>query len=324
MFETSFSKIRTWRRCQKLYDYRYNQRLKSKAKPPALLKGSILHELLDAHATGGSISKVIAKFELECRSLILGEKEVYGTIIPDMVAVFEAYRRFYSEDDLEYVASEVLVTTDITPQIRFIGYIDKLVRDKSGLLFTLDHKSSRSLPNEEQRFSDMQQLLYVWAKNRDGNPEKVAGVIWDYLKTKPPTVPEVLKNGFLSKRSIDTDYHTYLKAIKTAKLDPKDYADILENLKTQPSPFFSRVKLPRPNNDMIEAIVEDVRKSSLEMMVLGKIANVRNLTRDCSFCEFHKLCHAELRGQDSDYVRKANYETRPGDKDGDQESSAEE
>lgn len=323
MFMVSFSKTRTWRRCQKLYEYRYIQRLRSKAKPPPLLKGSILHELLDAHATGGSIKRVIEKFEAEFKPLLQIEKETYGSIIPDMKAVFEAYRRYYADDPLKYVSSEVMVTTDLSPQIRFIGYIDKLVTDENDLLFTLDHKSSRSLPNEEQRFSDLQQLMYAEAYNRN-NDRKVVGVIWDYLRTKPPTVPQVLKDGSISTRNIDTDYHTFSKALKDAGKDPADYAEMLDKLKKQVSPFFSRVKLPRPNSEMTKSIVEDFRKAALEMMALGGLANARNLTRECSFCEFYKLCHAELRGQDAAYVKKANYEEKPGEHDGDEESAASE
>lgn len=36
----------------------------------------------------------------------------------------------------------------------------------------------------------------------------------------------------------------------------------------------------------------------------------RNLTRDCSWCDYAPLCHAELRGEDTEYLLKHDYIVR--------------
>lgn len=319
MPDVSHSKIKLWRRCHKAFEYKYIQRLEKKSKPAPLLKGIFIHDLLNARATGQSTEKVVEAYEAKYRKLILAEKEEYGDLIPDMLRVFEAYLRHFENEKLKYRGSEILITTDLTKTIRFIGYIDKMAEDEHDLLYVMDHKSSRSLPNEEQRFSDLQLLLYVWGWNQE-NTEKASGVIWDHIRTKPPGIPMVLKDGTLSEKAIETDYHTYLQTIKKHKLDPKDYEGILGRLKTQSNPFFERVRLPRPPDSMIKQVVEDTRQSAIELIKLGGTLTDRNMTKDCSWCQFYALCHAELRGQDAKYVKKSQYEYREQEH-GDQEEA---
>jgi len=65
-----------------------------------------------------------------------------------------------------------------------------------------------------------------------GDYGAVSGIIFNLVRAKLPTVPQVLKSGGLSKaKSIDTDVDTYLQAIKDNRLNPNDYVDILNHLK---------------------------------------------------------------------------------------------
>ena len=57
-----------------------------------------------------------------------------------------------------------------------------------------------------------------------------------------------------------------------------------------------------------------------ELIKLGGTLTDRNMTKDCSWCQFYALCHAELRGQDAKYVKKSQYEYREQEH-GDQEEA---
>jgi len=307
MFEISWSKTRTWRRCHRQYWYKYFERLARKRPKVGLFKGRILHEMLDARATGLDWRKVLTKYETEYRKMFLEQREEYGDLIPELTRIFEAYERHYADEKLKYVSSELFIATQLTKRIRFLGYIDKVV-EADARLWNIDHKTGRTLPDEDTRFSDLQIVFYNWAHNRERPSTKLGGVIWDYLKTKPPAIPEVLKNGQLSQRAnIDTDHWTYLNAIKQNKLDPNDYAEILSDLKGRSSTFFKRVRLPNPPSVMVEQVVEDLKATATQIMHLGGISKVRTMQRDCKSCEFFSICHAELRGQDAEFVRKAEY-----------------
>lgn len=316
MFVVSWSRLKTWRRCHKQYQYKYVEKLARRKPKLPLIRGSILGEMINMHAIKGgrkTPEDVLMKYHRQYRKLFREEKEMYGDIIGECRRIFEGYARAYKDDPLQMVRTEALVTVDLGSDIRFIGYVDKIAKDKRGLLWVLDHKTHKAIPNEDARFQDLQLVFYVWAWNEQYPNEAVSGIIWDYLRTKPPAIPELLKNGELSQRAnIDTDYVTYLRAIKDNKLDPDDYADILKQIKRREGGFFRRVQLPHPSTKMIEQIVKEAKDTAIEMRNLGGVLVDRNMTRDCPHdCDMFEICQAELRGLDANFIRKAHYKIKP-------------
>lgn len=325
MIHVSHSRLKIWRRCHKRHDYRYNQRLQKKTKAAPLLRGSILHEMLDARANNTmakhkkSPYSVSRKYEKKYRSLFREQQEEYGeTFIEDIDRVFAGYERAYAKDPLTYEYSEVKEKIELVDDIELVYVIDKIATDSKDRRWLIDHKTHKIIPDEEARFSDLQLVLYYWAWNEQHPKEQLDGVMWDYLRTKPPAIPEVLKNGSLTQRQdIYTDHYTYAAEIARLKLDPRAYKDILTKLQARGSSnFFQRIKLPGPSEEMIESIIEDARESSVEIREYGEEAKSRNMTKDCRWdCDFYRLCHAEVRGLDADFVRKADYEERTDDAD---------
>lgn len=320
MPETSWSRIKLARRCWAAHDYKYNQRLRRKKKAAPLLRGEIFHKMLDARAevTFSSRAKpphiILGEYQETYRKLFLAEQEMYGaTFIEDIARVYDGYDRQWQGDRLEYEGSEDFVAVNITPDIRFIGYLDKRVVDKDGRRWLMEHKSHRYIPNEEARFSDLQTVLYVWAWNQQYPKRAIEGIIWDYLRTKPPTIPEALKSGQLSQaKNIDTDYYTYVMAIRANNLNPRQYRETLDRLKSQgQEKFYQRIRLPNPSKAMVESVVKDARDTAVMIESLGKTVKTRNMTKDCaSQCEYYRICQAELRGLDANFVRKADYEEK--------------
>jgi hypothetical protein len=306
------SQLKSWRKCKRQHYNRYILNIGKKLPPLPLIRGTILHEMIDARASGKKDPmNILEKYAVKYRRLLREEKEMYGDLIEDCRAIFLAYCRHWQDDGLTYEFTEIPAFTDLTTNIRYGATIDKIAVDAKGRRWLMDHKSHKNFPGEGQRMSDIQLVLYVWAWNRWQPSHQVSGIIWDYIRTKRPTVPELLKDGTrLSKAKIDTDYPTYMRAIKEAKLDPKDYADILNKLKTQPSPFFERVRLPNPSAKLIESIVQDAHDDATMIAALGKVLKTRNLSRDCDWCEFQPLCMAEIRDLDVSFIRKTQYETK--------------
>lgn len=152
--------------------------------------------------------------------------------------------------------------------------------------------------------ADLQTLLYVWGLEK--NKTQVEGILWDYVRSKPPTEPEVLKKGGLSiAQNIDTDYDTYLEAIKKNKLKPRDYQEKLKSLEGASEKFFRRVYMTAPP-DVVKQLVKDMVITSEEIQK-NPGCRVRSLSFDCKQCMFHNLCQAELRGLDTDFILKSQY-----------------
>ncbi len=311
----SWSEVKLYRKCSKAHDYKYYQKLRRKKKALPLIKGSILHDMLDALVThrkyknyiGPDPWEVLGNYEEKYREMFEAEQEVYGTLIEDCTAIFDGYMRKWKNDPLEYEESEVFVATDLAKNLRFIGYIDKIAK-YNGLRWVVDHKFVKSIPGDDDRFVELQLLMYAWAWNRFNPGRPVSGIIWDYARTKVPVMPEVLKRGGLSKRkNMDTDVATYKQAIRINGLDEEDYIDILQDLEGKDETFFQRYKLPLPTKHTEDIIVNDFRTTALKIQTMKGIAERSMGQFNCKNCDYRLLCEAEVRGHDADYIKKVNY-----------------
>lgn len=324
----SFSEVNSYRRCPKAWEYRYKQRIKRKFKGVRLLRGEILHEMLNAYAsykidgddyTGPDAWDVLESYNETYSSYFEEEKELHGDIIGDCGKIFEGYLRKYRKDPLIYEASELEIRVDLRQlgigaiQVEFVGVIDKVARDPQDRRWLIDHKFLKTIPTADDRFSELQLLLYVWLYGMANPKEQLDGVCWDYARAKAPTEPEVLKSGELSKRkNLDCDAYTYLKVLRRHRLDEKKYVDMLEHLQGKEDTFFERVFLPKPNTDMIIEVVDDFLQTTAEIQAKredGRCARSMS-SFNCNTCEFRTLCEAEVRGLDADFVLKSEYEPR--------------
>jgi hypothetical protein len=300
----SQSKIKTWRRCHKAYDYRYGQGLVRRTAPVALLRGTTLHAMLEANIKGEDWTIPLGVYAEQYGKLWAEEAEQYPH--PDeLKGIYERYQRHWANDGLTYDGRAEVELIVEHRGIIFKGIIDAFPKDKQDRIWLSDHKTHKILPDEHTRFSDIQTVLYYWMAKQE--KLQVDGILWDYLRTKPPAIPEVLKSGGLSKRSnIDTDRATYEAEIKKHRLNPADYQDILA--KVDRNVFFQRIYLPNPAADLIHNVVTEAFDTAIE--IENSTSTCRNMTRDCKSCTFYPICSAEVRGIDSSFIRKQLFTLR--------------
>lgn len=311
----SQSEIKLGRKCLRAHHYRYVERIKRRRPSRPAFVGTILHEMLDAKVRfgPGSAYEVLQKYLDQYNKLFKEEKEEFGDVPALIRAIYRGYWRRWKDDGLIYTASEVEFRVPLTPKIELIGYIDKIARDDQRK-FLVDHKFHKNLPGPQERFADIQTVLYFWAWNETHVTDKVDGVLWDYGRMKAPAIPEVLKRGGLSKRAnIDTDVHTYREALRKNGLPEKPYQDILKKLEGKERTFFERVPLPAPPRVMIKEVVQDARDSTLMIKrAVAKGQAPRSMSGfNCNGCEYRPVCEADVRGLDGKFVRKKEYEPRP-------------
>ena len=308
------SRIKAWRKCARSYHYKYEMNLTTKKPRIQLIRGSILHEMIDAYAKHGKKSskpqEILEGYSKKYRALFLEEREAYGDLIGDCSKLYDRYIDFHEGQDLRFIESEYDVSVELYSGMRYVGRIDKIVEDSNGQRWLMDHKSHKKIPDEKARFHDMQTLMYIWAYNQMKPKERVIGVVWDYIRTKLPTVPDLLKSGRMSERDYDTDYTTYHQALIDNNLDPADYSEYLKKLKGKQLNFFKRVQLPSPKPEMTAQIVEELTQTARVIQTLRTVYKARTLTKDCSWCDFQPLCQAELRNHDVNFVLKSEYTER--------------
>jgi len=334
----SHSRIKLWRSCRYAHHLRYNERLEKKRPAIQLVRGKIIHACLEARINGKDWRPIIDEYEKEYNRLFPEEKEIYGDLPNDLRRLMEGYEEEWADEELTYLEKdgkraefEFYVPLTFAPEdidqktgealILFHGVIDTVARDKDKRVWVVEHKSHKKIPSESVRFTDIQTTLYYWVAPQIGFPQP-DGILWDYIRTKSPAIPELLSSGRLSKRkNIDTTWQVYYQTILEHGLDPNDYQDILEELKSRES-FYKRVYFPPPKS-IVKPLVSDLYETAKEIQALGKVSKARNITFNCERCSYYPICQAELRGLDSEFVKKAEYKLRGEEKDESIEASEE-
>ncbi len=307
----SHSKIKTWRRCRKAFHYKYIEKLRPRRKGRPLVFGSICHEMIEAYANGDNPRDILKKYEEGAKKLFSAEVEEYMQIIADADLLMQGYFDYYKKDKLKFVAikgklAEHEFEVELTSGITLKGKIDAICRTTDKRVWLGEHKTHKRIPDEEARFKDLQVVVYASILPQLGI-KHIDGILWDYIRSSPPSVPKLLKSGELSKAQIDTTPAVYLDTIREHKLNPKDYAEKLKELENNERSFYQRVYMPI-NSTLSKQLLEETIETAKEIAERGGKDKTRNITRDCSWCEYKGLCRAELTGMDADFIRKREFE----------------
>lgn len=333
-FEVSHSKIKLARRCLKAYEYRYLRKLQKRIKSRPLIVGSLVHECLEMWFRDGHYTPAISAWkEKEFKAMFVEEQALHGDVIPLVKTLMRGYIKNWHDSglEMEWVEKEFRVRIGDSgdpndhlpdPGIWLVGKIDGKAREikRPKITWLVEHKTCKKMPGEEVRIFDTQVLLYNAALHLIGE-EQTNGVIWDYLRTKLPTKPALLTRGdaLSVNKNIDTTREVYEREIRKHGFNVAGYQDILADLENKRDQFYRQIRLPM-NTTMGQAILDEVVVTANLLIYLESIYRkypdtnqhlfTRNLTRDCSWCDYSTLCHSELRGEDTDYLLKHDYIVR--------------
>lgn len=331
---TTHSMLKQYLSCPKAAQYKYAERLKPKiltARDQPLKRGTWVHELLQTYYEGADWRAVHAANTAKFEKLFDEEKEALGDLPTECLRLFRSYLWHYgaNKDDpfhgwkvigAEQTFEAVWPDSEDGLDI-YRCRVDLLVEDEYGLLI-VDHKTHKTLPDFTVRVLDAASPLYIWAARENGYD--VRGFMWNYIRTKVPTVPKMVYVGTarerLSEAALDTDYPTYARAIKAYGLDhtAEPYRTKLRTLKAkrwktgapQTSDFFVRDWLEK-DDDMIARVVATAMRTRDRMhedyddYEMTERVNGRH----CSWCSFRGLCTTEMFGGNADHVRRKGFRT---------------
>jgi len=318
------SMLQTFRRCPKKADYKYHQRLKPKVVGTPLYRGVWMHSLLEAYHGGQDWLDVHREYVDKYDQLFDEEREDLGDLPRECRRLMKSYIWHYAEaGDWEVIDVEVTIECEFPDGSIFRGKVDAIIR-WNGKLWFVDHKTHKRMPDFTFRLLDTQSALYLKAAELNGLD--VQGFIWNYLITKPPTVPKLVYVGTsrerLSTREITTDYITFRAALKKYGIDPSEHAETLRYLKAmrykpgepQLSPFFYRSILEKSPEVLDRVFAENfhtARRMHAYDFTGDDVERVpsQRCTFDCR--EYKDICSIELLGGDTRLLRKQKY--RVGD-----------
>lgn len=299
----SHTALKRWQRCQLSWKYYYLDKLSPKERAKHFERGSDLHNLLELfYSDGDKFLVAYAEASEEDRDLISRYTTKWENEDHDW-KVLAAEQEFH----LQLGEHKVVYKPDLIVQI-------------GDDVWVVDHKTSKNIPDEWNEFSmtDFQHLLYV-AGVREIYPN-TRGFIFNYMRTKPPTQPTLIKDKsrISAVRTIDTDYQTlYDFADKVGMLDHEDVKDKLNILRIAPDRYFQRHFLIAPDHAIAqcladtEAVLDQMQAAEenggpFPRHVLGAFAG----SAACSNCDFQPLCHGDLLGANTDIIM-LNYVKRP-------------
>lgn len=306
------SMVKCFRLCPNQFREKYVEGLLPRVDSKPLTRGKWFHALLEARYKDEDWKKVHKQWCRKFSELFDEEKEVLGDLPREMRDLMRSYEWHYKKEEeaggWEVLEVEKTIEVKLPDGRIFKGRVDMLVRDRYGL-WLVDHKTHKILPSLVQRMLDVQSPLYIWACRENDIP--VDGFIWNYVKTKAPSVPKLIKAGTrFSKTSLgETDYYTFAVALKNSGLDPEMYREKLDYLKSQryehdkiqTSPFFQRHILERTDNSIDQALRELLTtKDRIEEYDFDPAFTERSTGRHCDWmCSYQDLCVAELHGNNT-------------------------
>lgn len=304
--------LKEWRRCRRSFAYKYVDRLRPRKISRPLLFGTTVHKIIDYEVNGKTSQEAIESVNKGRSQIFTAEIDEWDAILEDARLIMEAYRDHWKDDGLDYVEingskTEHQFEVDLIKGITMAGMVDAFPITPDGRIWLGEHKSRRGrIENDSVRTRDMQTMLYTEFAGPHFGIKRLTGNLWDYIRSKAPAEPDMLKKGGVSKRAIDTLPSVYRRFLAKNKLPESDYADILSTLEENVGSWFRRCFLPT-NKDAIAQLRQETITTAMEMRRKQGVDRTRNLTKDCSWCSYEKLCHAELFGMDADFIREREY-----------------
>ena len=295
MRKQSHTSVKLYQRCAKKYEYKYIRRLDPEYRPAHLERGSRLHQGLALYHT---YDPAFADWILDA------DKE-------DTDILFR-YAEKWQDDDIDWTVEHAEEEFELEMGPYTLRFIPDLVIRHRGELWVVDHKTTANIPDEWDPYNmtDFQHLLYVAGIQEQLGP--VAGFMFNYIRTKPPTQPKLIKDGsrIAAVRTLDTDYNTLHEfARKTGQLEDPDVIDKLNILKHSPDRFFQRHWLPVSQSAVQEAVRDTYGvMSEISAREAGRLPGgfPRHVVgsyggmSSCARCEYQPLCHTELLGIEVD------------------------
>lgn len=328
---STHSMLQCFGRCPKQAQYKYHERLKKKVltmRDKPLKRGTWFHELLQLYYLGQDWKARHRALSAKFNQLFDEEKESLGDLPYELGRMMQSYLWHYGADKQDPFHGWEVIDTELTLECPWPDgngiyrcRIDALIRDQFGL-WIVDHKTHKRLPDIGFRLLDHASARYIWAARENGLD--VDGFMWNYVRTKVPTKPQLVyvntPNPRLSTKAIDTDYPTMVLALREYGLDPAPYRRQLAHLKSQrwehgkvqTSPFYRRDILEK-DDDMIARVVAASMRTRDHMhgYDFDDTDSVeRVVDRSCEWmCDYNMLCETELFGGNAAQIRRQMYRT---------------
>lgn len=230
------------------------------------------------------------------------QSELGDNYLEALSTIFQDYCEVYENEPIPQKTEQEFMLklgTCKGEPIWFKGIIDELyLKKRQGKKHIIigEHKTFSQKPNMNTLVMNSQKSLYSYAvlKLYGFLPDEV---MWDYIHSTPANEPiwlEKTKKFSLAKNSKITPY-SFRRACQARGITDKNILQQQSIYEENISNFFFRLRQP-VIPQTVENVYEGFLYTAKQIALQGHKNKTKNLTRDCAWCEFQPLCHAELTG----------------------------
>lgn len=309
----SYSRMSTYLRCPYSHYLRYVENISSTLPARPLHFGTDFHKLLEVRRSKKAVRQEWQRMRDDFYSMPSSWQSELGENYPDdLKTIFTDYMSMWKDTPIPDETErdfKLTVGSENGEDIVFVGVIDEVYKTEEGIILG-EHKTFSIPPNMNTLVMNTQKCLYskateiIW-----GNlPKKIR---WDYIKSSPARYPIWLEKSkrFSNAASKDITAKSWIRACKERGITDPDILKQGEAYAGNESNYFFRVE-----QDIYPEMVEDVFNgfiyTSKDIINRGRENKVKNITRDCSWCEYRDICLAEMSGGDREYVISEKFERK--------------
>lgn len=298
----SMSSDRTLARCEYMYHYKYDERLKKRVVSKGLYMGDWMHQLLEAHYLKRSWQKQFEQLKRKSWDKLFDEeREMYeeNGFTPALAYdLMEHYTDHWRDDEKHWEILEVEEFHKLPTPYGFpvVFKVDLLIKRK-GRIGLIESKNQKVIPDANERMLSPQAHAYCRLLKTRGI--KVDFILWNYIRTTPVPQPQIKKNGELSERKINTDQRMYQRALTAAGIKPKNASEaaaMSKKINSLPPTLALERVTNVPNLAIGELFIKTWIKRHRRALTIDE--PMRTFVRSCAWdCDYYKLCQADMRNK---------------------------
>lgn len=294
--------------CPYKHYLRYVERVKKAAKSRPLYFGTDFHKLLEVRGDKKAVKNCLKEIEDKFYELPSTQQSDLGDNYPtDIKCIFSDYRRVWKDTPIPDETErefEIPILSYKGTDIIFHGVVDELYYKypDSGNFVIGEHKTFNKKPDSSALVMNTQKCLYAKAAFflTGSFPDEV---MWDYVKSTPAAQPVWLeKSGrFSTASSQNITPYSWKRACDERGIEDKEIRSLGAKYDTNISNFFFRVFqdfLP----EMVEEIFTGFKYTCRDIVRQGKKNKTKNVTYNCSFCDYFDLCYSQMTGGNVGYL----------------------
>lgn len=316
----SYSRVASYMSCPYAHYLGYELGVRSAKPQRPLYFGTDFHKLLEVRNDEKALSE--AKEAIKDTYYEIPpqwQSELGPDYLEELFSIFSDYCDIYRDAPIPSITEqefELPMFEFRGEPYLFKGKIDEVYKRKSRatgekFLKVGEHKTFNRRPDNNTLVMNIQKNLYAKAVHiLYGILPK--SVIWDYIHSKPAPQPIWLERSkrFSEAKSQQITPYSWLRACKEHSIMDKKVLARAEEFRGNVPAFFFRVE-QEYDPIMVEETWSGFKFQAHLIAKYGHKNKTKNMTRNCSFCQYRDICYTQLTGGNLDHLMERSYEVKP-------------